>query len=47
MPLYIEQSGDLDRCHECLTHLLSHSQTLKDGATQLHIKYESGAVATQ
>ena len=20
MPLYIEQSGDLDRCYQCLTH---------------------------
>ena len=23
MPLYIEQSGDLDRCHGCLTHSLT------------------------
>ena len=29
MPLYIEQSEDLDRSHGCLTH----SQTLKDRAT--------------
>ena len=43
MPLYIEQSGDLDRCHRWLTH----SQTLKDRATQLFIKYKSGAFVTQ
>ena len=30
MPLYIEQSGDLDTCHGCLTTGL----TLKDRATQ-------------
>ena len=42
MPLYIAQSGDLDRCHGCLTH--SH---LKDRATQLLIKYKSGALVTQ
>ena len=39
MPLYIAQSGDLDRCYRCLTH----SQILKDRATQLLIKYKSGA----
>ena len=44
MPLYIEQSGDLDRCHQCLTHSLA---TLKDRATQLLIKYKSGALVTQ
>ena len=43
MPLYIAQSGDLDRCYRCLTH----SQTLKDSATQLLIKYKSGALVTQ
>ena len=40
---YIAQSGDLDRCHACLTH----SQTLKDSATQLLIKYKNGALVTQ
>ena len=43
MPLYIAKSGDLDRCYRCLTH----SQTLKDRATQLLIKYKSGALVTQ
>ena len=43
MPLYIAQSGDLDRCYRCLTH----SQTLKDIATQLLTKYKSGALVTQ
>ena len=43
MPLYIAQSGDLDRCHVCLTD----GQTLKDRATQLLIKYKSGALVTQ
>ena len=43
MPLYIAQSGDLDRCHGCLTD----SQTLKDSATQLLIKYKSGALVTR
>ena len=43
MPLYIAQSGDLDGCYGCLTH----SQTLKDSATQLLIKYKSGALVTQ
>ena len=43
MPLYIAQSGDLDRCNECLTD----GQTLKDSATQLLIKYKSGALVTQ
>ena len=43
MPLYIAQSGDLDRYHRCLTD----SQTLKDKATQLLIKYKSGVLVTQ
>ena len=43
MPLYIAQSGDLVRCHRCLTE----EQTLKDRATQLLIKYKSGALVTQ
>ena len=43
MPLYIAQSGDLDRCYRRLTD----SQTLKDRATQLLIKYKSGALVTQ
>ena len=43
MPLYIAQSGDLDRCHRCLTHSL----TWKDSATLLLIKYKSGALVTQ
>ena len=43
MPLYIEQIGDLDWCHGCLTH----SQTLKDRATQLLIKNKSGALVMQ
>ena len=31
VPLYIEQSGDLDRCYRCLTHWLTDSlTTLKD-----------------
>ena len=38
MPLYIAQSGDLDRCNGCLTD----GQTLKDSATQLLIKYKVG-----
>ena len=42
MPLYIAQSGDLDRCHRCLAD--SH---LKDRATQLLIKYKSGALVAQ
>ena len=42
MPLYIEQSGHLDRCYRCLTDSLT---TLKDRATQLLIK--SGALVTQ
>ena len=44
MPLYIEQSGDVDRCHGCLTDWLT---TLKDRATQLLIRYKSGAFVTQ
>ena len=43
MPLYIAQSGDWVRCYRCLTH----SQTLKDRATQLLLKYKSGALVTQ
>ena len=43
MPLYIAQSGDWVRCYRCLTH----SQTLKDRATQLLVKYRSGALVTQ
>ena len=46
MPLYIAQSGDLDRCYRCLTDSLTHSQR-KDSATQLLIKYKSGALVTQ
>ena len=44
MPLYIAQSGDLDRCYRCLTDRLT---TLKDSATQLLIKYKSGPLVTQ
>ena len=44
MPLYIAQSGDLDRCHACLTDRLT---TLKDRATQLLIKFKTGALVTQ
>ena len=43
MPLYIAQSGDLEGCNACLTD----GQTLKDRATQLFIKYKSGALVTQ
>ena len=43
MPLYIKQSGDLVRCHGCQTD----RQTLKDRATELCIKYKSGALVTQ
>ena len=43
MPLYIAQSGDLDRCHGSLTD----GQTLKDRATQLLINYKIGALITQ
>ena len=43
MPLYIAQSGDLDRCYRCL----NDRQTLKDRATRLLIKYKSGALVTQ
>ena len=42
MPLYIAKSGDLDRCHRCLTDSQS-----KDSATQLLTKYKSGALVTQ
>ena len=45
MPLYIAQSRDLDRCHGCLrTDSLT---TLKERATQLLIRYKSGALVTQ
>ena len=44
MPLYIAKSGDLDRCYRCLT---DWQTTLKDRATQLLIKYKSGALVTQ
>ena len=43
MPLYIKQSGDLVRCRGCQTD----RQTLKDRATELLIKYKSGALVTQ
>ena len=46
MPLYIAKSGDLDRCYRCLTDSLTDSQ-MKDRATQLLIKYKSGALVTQ
>ena len=42
MPLYIAKSGDLDRCYRCLT-----DSQMKDRATQLLIKYKSGALVTQ
>ena len=42
MPLYIAQRGDLGRCYG-----LTHSQTLKYSASQLLIKYKSGALVTQ
>ena len=44
MPLYIAKSWDLDRCYRCLT---DWQTTLKDRATQLLIKYKSGALVTQ
>ena len=44
MPLCIAKSGDLEGCHACLTDRLT---TLKDRATQLLIKYKSGALVTQ
>ena len=44
MPLYIAKSGDLEGCHACLTDRLT---TLKDRATQLLIRYKSGALVTQ
>ena len=48
MPLYIAKSGDLDRGYRCLTDSLTHSlTTLTDRATQLLIKYKSGALVTQ
>ena len=46
MPLYLAKSGDLDGCHICLTDSLTDSH-LKDRATQLLIKYKSGALETQ
>ena len=46
MPLYIEQSGDLDRCYRCLTNSLTHGQTLKDRATEL-LRSRIGALVTQ
>ena len=42
MPLYIAKSGDLEGCHACLT-----DSQRKDRATQLLIKYKSGALVTQ
>ena len=42
MPLYIAKSGDLDRCYRCLP-----DSQRKDRATQLLIKYKSGALVTQ
>ena len=48
MPLYIAKSGDLYWCYRCLPDSLTHSlTTLKDRATQLLIKYKSGALVTQ
>ena len=47
MLLYIAQSGDLEGCHACLTDGRTDGQTLKDRATQLLIKYKSGALVTQ
>ena len=47
MTLYIAQSGDLHRCHGCLTDSLTDWQTLKDRATQLLKKYKSGALVMQ
>ena len=44
MPLYIEQSGDLVRCHGCLTDRLTD---FTDSATHLLIMYKSGALVTQ
>ena len=44
MPLYIAKSGDLEGCYRCLT---DRQTTLKDSATQLLIKYKSGALVTQ
>ena len=44
MPLYIAQRGDLVRCYRCLSDSLTHSQTLKNSATHLLIKYKSGAL---
>ena len=44
MPLHIEQSGDLEGVTDTLG---TDSQTLKDSATQLLIKYMSGALVTQ
>ena len=45
MPLYIAKSGDLDLVSP-MPDRLTDSQ-LKDSATQLLIKYKSGALVTQ
>ena len=42
MPLYIAKSVNLEGCHACLT-----DSQCKDSATQLLIKYKSGALVTQ
>ena len=47
MPLYIAQSGDLAGQVLLMPDSLTDSQTLKDSATQLLIKYKSGALVTQ
>ena len=50
MPLYLAQRGDLVRCYQCLTDLLTAVHwltTLKDRATQLLIKCKTGALVTQ
>ena len=48
MPLYIAKSGYLDRCYRCLTDWLTHWLTdfERFWATQLFIKYKSGALVT-
>ena len=46
VPLYNEQSK-VEIWTGVTDALLTHSQTLKDSATQLLIKYESGALVTQ
>ena len=45
MLLYIAKSGDLEGCR--MPDGGTHSQTLKDRATQLLTKYKSGALVTQ